>query len=158
MTKTDQDSYQDRPHSAIGTVDDSGMEGNITKRRDRRKSRRIKDPILIFLYKDKMGHRTARPLDLSPEGIGIETSSALPVEEALQLAIIIGESQVNALGKVIYTKRENSGRFRSGIRFEKISNRNRGIINLYLEKTQTSGGEKKHGQNTRNGAKKTQAS
>lgn len=140
MTKIEQNSYQGRTHSAIATVEGPGMERNITKRRDRRKSRRIKDPILIFLYKDKLGHKAARPLDLSPEGIGIETSSALRVDETLQLAIIIGESQVNALGKVIYTKRENSGRFRSGIRFEKISNRNRGVINLYLEKTQTPGG------------------
>ena len=75
---------------------------------------------------------------MSLEGIGIETSSPLNKNENLQVAIIIGECQVNAVGRVIYTQEEKSGRFRSGIRFEEISERNRGIISLYLEKTQQS--------------------
>ena len=107
----------------------------MSRRRDRRKSRRIRDPILIFLYRDRLGNREARPLDLSLEGIGIETPTPLNINESLQVAIIIGECQINASGTVVYTKREESGRFRSGIRFEKISERNRGIIKLYLEKT-----------------------
>lgn len=74
-------------------------------------------------------------MDLSLEGIGIETASPLNIDENLQLAITIGECQINALGKVVYTRREKAGRFRSGIKFEEISERNRGIIKLYLEKT-----------------------
>ncbi len=83
-----------------------------------------------------MGNKEARPLDLGSEGIGIETTSPLNINENLQIAIIIGECQVNALGSVVYTRQEKSGRFRSGIRFTEISERNRGIIRLYLEKTQ----------------------
>jgi c-di-GMP-binding flagellar brake protein YcgR len=108
----------------------------MSKGRDRRKSRRIKDPILIFLYRDHLGNKAARPLDLSLEGIGIQTTSPLNINENLQVAIIIGECQVNALGRVVYTRKDHSGRFRSGIKFEEISERNRGIIQLYLEKTQ----------------------
>lgn len=105
------------------------------KKPDRRKSRRIKDPVLIFLYRDRLGTKRARPLDLGLDGIGIETKSALKTNEKTQIAIIIGECQVSALGTVVYTQREESGRFRSGIRFTEISDRNRGIIKLYLEKT-----------------------
>lgn len=131
-------SDQAKTHSPVAPAEDSSARRNVSKRRDRRKSRRIKDPILIFLYRDRLGNKTARPLDLSLEGIGIETSSPLNKNENLQVAIIIGECQVNAVGRVIYTQEEKSGRFRSGIRFEEISERNRGIISLYLEKTQQS--------------------
>lgn len=105
---------------------------------ERRRSRRIKDPILVFVYKDELGSRAARPLDLSTEGIGIDTAKPLTIGETLQIAIIIGESQINATGKIVYTRKERSGRFRSGIQFEGISDRNQGIIRLYLEKTQQS--------------------
>jgi hypothetical protein len=108
---------------------------NVLERRDRRKSRRIKDPIVIFLYRDRSKTKEARPLDLCLEGIGIETTTPLRVNEHLQIAIIIGECQVNALGTVVYSKREEAGHFRSGIKFREISERNRGIIELYLEKT-----------------------
>ncbi len=108
---------------------------DMSERPDRRKSRRMKDPILILLYRDREGSKTARPLDLSLEGIGIETGSPLKIDESLHLAIIIGESQVNARGRAVYSRRAKSGRFRSGIKFEQISDRNRGIIKLYLEKT-----------------------
>jgi hypothetical protein len=74
-------------------------------------------------------------LDLSLEGIGIDTAKPLTIGETIQIAIIIGESQVNAMGRIVYTRKERSGRFRSGIEFEDISDRNQGIIRLYLEKT-----------------------
>lgn len=122
--------------SSLFMAEPPGVVQNILTRRDRRKSRRIKDPLLIFLYRDQLGTKEARPLDLGLEGIGIETTRPLKTNEHLQVTIIIGECQVNALGSVVYTKREKSGRFRSGIKFRRISERNKGIIKLYLEKTQ----------------------
>ena len=74
-------------------------------------------------------------MDLGLEGIGIQTARPLDVNESLQISIIIGECQISALGRVVYTRKEKSGRFRSGIKFEEISERNKGIIRLYLEKT-----------------------
>jgi hypothetical protein len=144
LARADPSSPPDRKQPAIASGKDIGIGRSMAKRPERRKSRRIKDPILIFLYRDHLGNKTARPLDLSTEGIGIETSSPLNISEILQVAIIIGECQINASGRVVYTRRENSGRFRSGIRFEEISDRNRGIINLYLEKTQQSRGSEDH--------------
>lgn len=108
----------------------------MSKVRDRRKSRRIKDPILIFLYRDHAENKEARALDLGLEGIGIETKTPLEINENLEIAIVIGECQVKALGSVVYTRQEKSGSFRSGIRFKEISQRNREIIRLYLEKTE----------------------
>ena len=103
---------------------------------ERRRSRRIRDPILVILYRNRLGSKTARPLDISLEGIGIDTAGPLNVGENLQIALIIGESQVKAVGRVVYTEKETSGRFRSGIEFQEISERNRRIIRLYLEKMQ----------------------
>lgn len=112
------------------------VDPRLSRPRDRRRTRRIKDPVLIFLYQDRHHEKAARPLDLSPEGIGIETTGPLKAHGHLQMAIIIGECQINALGTVVYTKRQKSGKFRSGIKFEHISDRNKGIIQLYLERTQ----------------------
>ena len=112
------------------------VEPSLPERSERRRTRRIKDPVLIFLYQDQLHEKAARPLDLSPDGIGIETIGPLKAHGHLQMAIIIGECQINALGTVIYTKRQKSGKFRSGIKFEHISDRNKGIIQLYLERTQ----------------------
>jgi len=114
----------------------SPCDGTLSKPYDRRKTRRIKDPVLIFLYHDRLQEKGAKPLDLCPEGIGIETTEPLTVRQQLKMAIIIGECQINALGTVVYTKRQKPGRFRSGIKFDSISDRNRGVIQLYLEKTQ----------------------
>ena len=111
-------------------------DGTLSKPHDRRKTRRIKDPVLIFLYQDWLHEKAAKPLDLCPEGIGIETTGPLKVKQQLKMAIIIGECQINALGTVVYTKRQKAGKFRSGIKFDSISDRNRGVIQLYLEKTQ----------------------
>ncbi len=140
--------YGKKKEPVVLSAENPDVESSVSKRRDRRKSRRIRDPILIFLYRDRLGNKSARPLDLSLEGIGIETSSPLDMDEYVQVAIIIGECQINALGRVIYTKKEKSGRFRSGIRFERISGRNRDIIRLYLEKTQRSRGSKAHEQSS----------
>jgi hypothetical protein len=147
----------EKTHSAVFAAERPHSGRNVSRKKDRRKSRRIKDPILIFLYKDRWGNKAARPLDLSLEGIGIETSRPLKIDDNLQLAIIIGECQVNAQGRVIYTRKEMSGRFRSGIRFQEISERNREIINLYLEKTQRSRESEKNEQKFSDGSKKTQA-
>jgi hypothetical protein len=106
---------------------------------ERRKSRRLKDPVLIFLYRDGLHEKAARPLDLSLEGVGIETSGPLHIDEVLEIAIIVGESQISAQGRVLYTQRQKTGRFRSGLRFERISDRNRRIIELYLETTRSLG-------------------
>jgi len=112
------------------------FDGTLNTPHDRRKTRRIRDPVLIFLYQDRLHEKAAKPLDLCPEGIGIETTEPLKVKEQLKMAIIIGECQINALGTVVYTKSLKTGTFRSGIKFDGISERNRGVIQLYLEKTQ----------------------
>ena len=125
-----------RAYSPLLFSEQSDVVPNNPKGPDRRKSRRIKDPLLIFLYRDPSGTKQAKPLDIGQDGIGIETKRPLNVDEDLQIAIIIGECQVNALGTVVYTRREKPGRFRSGIRFKEISERNKGIIGLYLEKTE----------------------
>jgi hypothetical protein len=106
-------------------------------RHDRRKSRRLKDPVLVFLYRDGLHEKAARPLDLSLEGVGIETAGPLPIGEVLQIAIIVGESQISAQGRVLYTQKQKGGKFRSGLWFERISDRNRSIIELYLETTRS---------------------
>lgn len=124
-----------RTYSPLLFAGQSGAVPTKPKRPDRRKSRRIKDPVLVFLYRDPSGTKEAKPLDIGLDGIGIETQKPLRVDENLQIAMIIGECQVNALGTVVYTKPKNPGRFRSGIKFKEISKRNRGIIKLYLEKT-----------------------
>lgn len=144
--------------SSSSSVQQPATRRKTSKRRDRRKSRRLKDPILIFLYRDRLGNKAARPLDLCRDGIGIETSSPLSINENFQVAIIIGECQVNAMGTVVYTRKEKSGRFRSGIRFQEISDRNRRIINLYLEKTQHSRGVREDERDSTDGSKETQAS
>jgi len=136
LAKVKLTSCSSKGYSPLFPAGNPGIVEEVPKRRDRRKSRRIKDPILVFLYRGRLGSKAARPLDLSLEGIGIETGSPLNKDENLQLAIIIGECQVNAMGRVVYTNKERSGRFRSGIEFEEISKRNRRIIKLYLERMQ----------------------
>lgn len=135
MAKVKSISDFEEKYSPFSLARDPAIMREIKKKQERRKSRRIRDPILIFLYKNRWGNKAARPLDLGLEGIGIQTASPLDVNESLQISIIIGECQINALGRVVYTRKEKSGRFRSGIKFEEISERNKGIIRLYLEKT-----------------------
>ncbi|MBW2056973.1 MAG: PilZ domain-containing protein [Deltaproteobacteria bacterium] len=116
----------------------------MPKRRDRRRSRRIKDPVLIFLYRDRLGNKDAVPLDLGLEGIGIRTKDPLTRGDQLEITIVIGECQIRAQGTVVYSKEEESGYFRSGISFKEISERNKGIIRLYLEKTRQPGRNKRN--------------
>lgn len=135
MAKFKSISHSKAKYSPFSLATHPAIMGEMMKKRERRKSRRIRDPILIFVYKNRWGNKAARPLDLGLEGIGIQTARPLDVNESLQISIIIGECQINALGRVVYTRKEKSGRFRSGIKFDEISERNKGIIRLYLEKT-----------------------
>jgi hypothetical protein len=125
------------PYSSAPPAGQKPVHADKQPKQDRRKSRRLKDPVLVFLYREGLHVKAARPLDLSLEGVGIETAGPLHIGEVLQIAIIVGESQISAQGRVLYTQTQKTGKFRSGLWFERISDRNRSIIQLYLEKTRS---------------------
>ena len=73
-----------------------------------------------------------KTLDISPDGLGIQTYSTISVNEVLDLSVAIREKLFNARGKVIRCESSASGKFNVGIAFLDVDENNLRILYDYF--------------------------
>ena len=73
-----------------------------------------------------------RTLDVSLNGIKMETSYELPLEAELEITVGIEEDLVDLIGRVTHSSKKG-GRFVSGIEFVKMSAEGRRVFRLYTD-------------------------
>jgi hypothetical protein len=73
-----------------------------------------------------------RTLDVSLNGLKLETSYDIPLEAQLEITVGIEEDLVDLVGRVTH-KSEKGGRFVSGIEFVKMSAEGRRVFRLYTD-------------------------
>ena len=91
--------------------------------------------LLDYLIIDKDGNQSdysmARTLDVSINGIKIETVRPIPDQSRLIITLGIEENLVDITGHYIHSS-EADDRYVSGIEFEKVSADNRKILRKYI--------------------------
>ena len=73
-----------------------------------------------------------RTVDISPDGLRIQTYSTISVNEVLDLTVAIREELFNARGKVIRCESSDDGKFNVGIAFLDVDENNRRILYDYF--------------------------
>ncbi len=73
-----------------------------------------------------------RTLDVSLNGLKLETSYEIPLDVALEITVGIEEDLVDLVGRITH-KSESGGRFVSGIEFVKMSAEGRRVFRLYTD-------------------------
>jgi hypothetical protein len=73
-----------------------------------------------------------RTLDVSLNGIKLETAYEIPLEANLEITVGIEEDLVDLVGRVTHTS-EKGGRYVSGIEFVKMSAEGRRVFRLYTD-------------------------
>jgi hypothetical protein len=74
-----------------------------------------------------------RTMDISPDGLRIQTYSNLSVDEVLDLTVAIREKLFNARGKVIHCEPSADGRFNVGISFLNVDENDLHILYNYFQ-------------------------
>jgi hypothetical protein len=74
-----------------------------------------------------------RTLDISPDGLRLQTYSNLSVEEVLDLTVAIKERLFNARGKVIRCQPSTDGRFNVGVAFMELDEDNFHVLYDYFQ-------------------------
>ena len=87
----------------------------------------------------KEARRDCRSLNISLEGIKIETDREVRPDELLDLTMLVGESLVKARGRVIYVEELPDGTFHAGIAFQEISEHGQASLRKYLSDIMTHG-------------------
>jgi hypothetical protein len=73
-----------------------------------------------------------RTLDVSLNGLKLETSHEIPLDAELEITVGIEEDLVDLVGRITH-KSEKGGRFVSGIEFVKMSAEGRRVFRLYTD-------------------------
>jgi c-di-GMP-binding flagellar brake protein YcgR len=76
--------------------------------------------------------RSGSTLDLSLEGVAIETHHPLTRGELLEVSIALNSRLIDFSGKVVYVQPLKGKKFKAGIRFERITKKTRHILEEYL--------------------------
>jgi len=82
-------------------------------------------------------------LDISLDGIKIETGREVRPGDLLDLTLLVGESLVKAKGRIIYVEELLDGMFQAGIVFQDISPEARASLLTYLSDIMTHGAERR---------------
>jgi len=73
-----------------------------------------------------------RTVDLSPDGLRIQTYSPMSANEVLDLTVAIGERLFNARGKVVCCEPSSDGKFNVGVAFLEVDEENFHTLYDYL--------------------------
>jgi hypothetical protein len=106
--------------------------------KDRRRFPRFNGSHLVSYTRfDEQGRQCeeekVRTLDISPEGLRLQTYSTIPVSEVLDLTVAIKEKLFNARGKVIRCEPTSDGSFSVGISFLGLDENNFHILYDYFQ-------------------------
>lgn len=100
------------------------------------------DYIIIDSDGAKGRYSMGRTLDVSLNGLKLETSYEIPPEAGLEITVGLEDDLVDLVGRVTHSSRRG-GRFMSGIEFVKMSAEGRRVFRLYTDafkKFQAEGG------------------
>ena len=90
------------------------------------------DYIVIDTDGSEGRYSMGRTLDVSLNGLKLETSYDIPLEAELEITVGIEEDLVDLVGRVTH-KSEKGGRFISGIEFVRMSAEGRRVFRLYTD-------------------------
>jgi len=90
------------------------------------------DYVIIEPDGSKGRYSMGRTLDVSLNGIKLETSYEIALEAQLEITVGIEEDLVDLVGRVTH-KSEKGGRYISGIEFVKMSAEGRRVFRLYTD-------------------------
>ncbi|MEA3547073.1 MAG: PilZ domain-containing protein [Thermodesulfobacteriota bacterium] len=102
--------------------------------------------LLDYVVLDKEGstedHVMGRTLNVSENGILLETHISLPQSQLLLITIGLEDDLIDLKGEVVHTKEADDDLYQSGIVFVEIDAEGQRILNRYLEAFQEVFGEK----------------
>ena len=87
---------------------------------------------MLYCQEVRPRPRSGSTLNLSLEGVAIETHHPLSRGELLEVSIVLNSRLINFSGKVIYVQPLKGKKFKAGIRFERITKKSRRILEEYL--------------------------
>ncbi|NIS63407.1 MAG: hypothetical protein GTO13_22780, partial [Proteobacteria bacterium] len=93
--------------------------GKTSLRKERRRHKRF-DLSLALAYQWGMTKETLRTVDVSLGGIKIQTDTPIPVDERLDLIILIKNEAVKPMGRVVRSDLSSNRKYDVGICFETI--------------------------------------
>jgi hypothetical protein len=101
---------------------------------ERRKHVRFElSQVLVYQWGATRG--TLRTVDVSLGGIKIQTDSPIPVDETLDLILLLEYEAINPVGKVIWSNPASDGKYDAGICFETISHQCLKRLEGFLNRT-----------------------
>lgn len=96
--------------------------------------------LLDYLHVDSEGNERdysmGRTLDVSINGIKMETVRKIPIDGHLVITLGIEDSLVDVAGDIVHSK-ESANRFISGIEFNKVSSEDRAVLRQYVDEFQS---------------------
>jgi len=121
-------------------------ENKMEKREQRKFIRRDSLNLLDYVVLDKEGttedHGMGRTLNVSENGILLETHVSLQLSQLLLITLGLEEDLIDLKGEVVHTKEVDDDQYQSGIVFVEIDAQGQRILNRYLEAFQEVFGEK----------------
>ena len=111
----------------------------MTPNEKRRFQRRDSLQLLDYQIIDKSGNEgeysMGRTLDISVNGIKLETSRKVPMDKSLVITLAIEDNLVDLLGKPVHSHQADNW-YISGIEFNKISSEGCSILRQYIDELQ----------------------
>jgi hypothetical protein len=110
--------------------------------RERRKGPRfdVHHPV-HFTKKDRK--KDCRSLNISMDGMKIETDGEVRPDDILDLTLLVGQSMVKAKGRVVYVEELPDGTFHAGVVFQDISEEGRQSLTRYFSDIMDHGAERR---------------
>ena len=99
---------------------------------ERRRYPRFELP-LALAYTCGVTKDTLRTVDVSLGGTRIQTDGAIPVDERLNLIILLENEAIKPLGKVVRSRQSSNGKYDVGISFEAMSHQCLKRIERFLD-------------------------
>ncbi len=119
--------------------------GKSSLRRERRRHKRF-ELSLALAYQWGMTKGTLRTVDVSLGGVKIQTDTPIPVDERLDLIILIKNEAVKPMGRVVRSAPSSNQRYDVGICFENISHECLIRLDRFLHGIPLKGKQGKRGQ------------
>lgn len=94
-------------------------------------------------FSKKYQKKDCRSLNISLDGVKIETDGEVVPDETLDLTLVVGESVVKAKGRVVYVEELHDGTFHAGIAFQEISKQGREALMKYFSDILAFGAERR---------------
>lgn len=109
--------------------------------KEKRKHERINSVNLLnYIYLDEdfkeESQGMGRTLNISEAGLSLETNQPFKAEREVSLNISLAEQILSINGTVVYTRRNESGLSKSGIKFKNINEDELNVLKSHIQSSQ----------------------